>query len=136
MPGPLRRMERATATGQGFSATRTRRTHAAKWESRIVAAYPTDVKKQIAVAGDLARRYCVAAVSPSTTVIAGVEYSPSDIEVCVAIAESLKAFCAKLRTASAGRMHNDLRLPYRLAFLRALLSPWLSRTDFHSQQSL
>ena len=121
VPGPLRRMERASATGQGFSATRTRRMHAAKWESRIAAAYPTDVKKQISVAGDLARRYCVAAVSDSTTVIAGVEYSQSDIEVCVAIAESLKAFCAKLRSASGGRMHNDLRLPYRLAAMAASL---------------
>ena len=121
VPGPLRRMERASATGQGFSATRTRRMHAAEWESRIAAAYPTDVKKQISVAGDLARRYCVAAVSDSTTVIAGVEYSQSDIEVCVAIAESLKAFCAKLRSASGGRMHNDLRLPYRLAAMAASL---------------
>ena len=121
VPGPLRRMERAAATGQGFSATRTRREHTANWESRIMETYPTDIQKQISVAVDLARRYCVAASSECTTTIAGVEYSQSDIEVCVAIAESLKAFCAKLRSASTGRMHNSLRLPYRLAAMAASL---------------
>ena len=112
---PMRIMIRAQAMGSDFDSARTRRRHAELWEKAIMEKYAGDVRKQVSVAKEIARRFLTAAESNDEMDICGNIYTKADIAVCVSIAESLKIYVDKLRSVTTGRMTNNHRLPYRVA---------------------